>query len=314
MISEEAIKSPDGLHEIAKMICDMAEPLVGDDPQAIRESRDVENPLAAPPRGLHSIQDRMLAGPGGDLPVRIYTPQNFTSGAALVYYHGGGWVIGTLNGYDTVCQTLADESGYKVISVDYRLAPETRYPGAVDDAFFAYNWVLENCQELGVSADRVAVAGDSAGGNLSIATVLRAQEQKVRQPTYQLLYYPVTDARCDSPSMEEFADGYVLTKEAMDWFVGHYVEDPDHIREPQCSPVFIEDFSTMSPGMVITAGFDPLRDEGFDFAKACRDAGVEMPHYCFTDMIHGFISFAGGVQQGMQALQMGADALKAKLD
>ena len=313
MITDKAMTAPDGVHPTAKAIADMAEPLMGDDPAALRSSRPDENPLAPAKRELANISDKLLPGPGGNLPVRIYEPKEFTSQAALIYYHGGGFVLGNIDGHDTVCQTLAAESGYLVISVEYRLAPETKYPGAVEDSFFAYQWALDHAAELGLAPDRIAVGGDSAGGNLAITTVLKAQEAKIQQPSYQLLYYPVTDAACDTGSYTEFAEGYFLTKEAMEWFFDHYLSDPEHAKEPLCSPLRAPDLSSMPDGIVITAGFDPLRDEGFAYAERLQKHGIKIPHYCFSDMIHGFISFAGGVEAGMTALEMGAEGLRDQL-
>ena len=313
MITDKPITAPGGIHPTAKAIADIAEPLMGDDPAALRNSRPDENPLAPPARDLANISDKLLPGPGGSLPVRIYEPKEFTSRAALIYYHGGGFVLGNIDGHDTVCQNLAAESGYLVISVEYRLAPETKYPGAVDDAYFAYKWALDNAEQLGLSTDRIAVGGDSAGGNLAITTVLKAQEAKIQQPSYQLLYYPVTDAGCDTGSYTEFADGYFLTKETMEWFFDHYLADPEHVKEPFCSPLRATDLSNMPEGIVFTAGFDPLRDEGHAYAVALQEHGINIPHYCFSDMIHGFISFAGGVEAGMTALEMGAKGLRDHL-
>ena len=313
MITDQPITAPDGINPTAKAIADMAEPLMGDDPAALRNSRPDENPLAPPKADLANISDKLLPGPGGNLPVRIYEPKNFSSQAALIYYHGGGFVLGNIDGHDTVCQTLAAQSGYLVISVEYRLAPETKYPGAVDDAYFAYQWALENAETLGLATDRIAVGGDSAGGNLAITTVLKAQEAKIQQPSYQLLYYPVTDAGCDTDSYTEFADGYFLTKETMEWFFDHYLANPAQANEVLCSPLRATDLSQMPEGIVFTAGFDPLRDEGHAYAMELQKHGIKIPHYCFSDMIHGFISFAGGVEAGMTALQMGAEGLKNQL-
>jgi acetyl esterase len=266
-----------------------------------------------------SVTDRTIPGPAGDLPVRIYvpaTPAPVADGAGLpvlVWYHGGGWVIGDLETADSTVRALANGAGTVVVSVDYRLAPEHPFPAAADDAVAAVRWVADNAAELGVDPARLAVGGDSAGGNLA---AVMAQQLRDGGPAiaFQLLVYPVTDAHLASPSIDENAEGYFLTKEAMEWFSHHYLGDHDP-ADPLVSPFCAPDaaLSGLPPGLTITAEFDPLRDEGEAYAQRLRAAGVDMTATRYDGVIHGFFSMRDMVPDGGTAIDEAGAALRSAL-
>lgn len=270
--------------------------------RAMRES--LGNPFAPLSCEMQSIEDHWLTSRSGQLRVRCYRPKSVESGLlpALLYFHGGGHVLGTLDGYDTIAQQLARSGECVVFSVEYRLAPETKSAGIYQDGLDAYVWLLDSTDELGIDAGRIAIAGDSAGGNIAIAVMLQCKQQQLAQPCYQVQIYPGIDYRMGYPSTEEFAEGYFLTKADKQWFRSQFLESEERANDPLVSSL-LADLSGLPPALVITAGFDPLRDEGEAFAKRLSEHGVQVEHVCYTDMIHAFVSFAGGIPAGMTALE-----------
>lgn len=280
--------------------------------RAIREEKG--NPFAPPGCELASVTNIIGEIPSGDIHIRVYRPKTGLVGLqpCLVFFHGGGYVLSNVEQYDTVTQQLAFHSGCIVCSVDYTLAPERKLKAIHQDGFEAYKWISANANSLGIDAQRVAVGGDSAGGNLAIAVVLACKRQDVAMPAFQLLIYPSVDLTMSFPSIDEFAEGYFLTKAGMRWFRGHYLESPANVAD--CEFDFLaKDLVGLPPAYIMTAGFDPLRDEGSAFADRLRESGVQVEHECYTDMIHGFISFAGGIPAGMESLQSMGEKVKAAL-
>jgi acetyl esterase len=266
-----------------------------------------------------SVTDRNIPGPGGDLPVRIYvpaTPGPEADGAGLpvlVWYHGGGWVIGDLETADGTARALANGAGAVVVSVDYRLAPEHPFPAAVDDALAAARWVVDNAAELGVDPARLAVGGDSAGGNL--AAVVAQQLRDGGPPiAFQLLVYPVCDAKLVLPSIDENAEGYFLEKATMEWFRGHYLGDGDR-DDPRISPLAAADdaLAGLPPALIITAEYDPLRDEGEAYGERLRQAGVDTTVTRYDGVIHGFFSMRDMLPDGAAAVTEASTALRKAL-
>jgi len=254
--------------------------------------------LGMPARqGVH-VADRVISGPAGDLPIRTYRRMGGPAQApAIVYFHGGGWVVGDLDTHDGSCRLLADVSGCVVVAVDYRLAPEHRFPAAVEDAVAAYRWVQEHHRDLGVMTGRVGVMGDSAGGNLA-AVVAQLTRDDDLAPVAQCLVYPATDAHLSSDSHQLFADGFFLTRDDMIWFRNHYLPEIATWDSPQASPLLAQDLSGLAPAVVVTAGFDPLRDEGAAYAERLEAAGVPCEYRCYDDMVHGFFGM-GILPEGM---------------
>lgn len=237
------------------------------------------------------VTDISIPGPAGPMAARRYVPVDRGSATALVlYFHGGGFVIGDLDTHDSLCRLICRDGGVQVVSVDYRLAPEHKAPAAAEDAYAAYQWALEHAAGLG--APRIVVAGDSAGGNLAAVVSQWARDDELPPPALQLLLYPITDWVSETRSRTLFSDGYFLTKQDMDWFAGHYLDGADVPPEdPAVSPLLTEDLSGLPPALVITAGFDPLRDEGNRYAAALRDAGVLVDLREERSMIHAFANF-----------------------
>jgi acetyl esterase len=229
----------------------------------------------------------------GDRPGRLYVPTDATTpGALLVFFHGGGWVYGDLDSHDPPCRFLAERSGVRVLSVDYRLAPEHPFPAAYDDAVAAYRWVTENAASLGADTTRLGVGGDSAGGNLAAVTAIEAARAGLPL-AFQLLVYPTTDATQRTESRRLFGHDLYLTEEFMDRSLDQYVPDPAGRSDPRVSPVLADLPAGLAPAYVVTAGFDPLRDEGEAYARTLSEAGVEVELRRFPDQIHGFLNVVG---------------------
>ncbi|THE65538.1 alpha/beta hydrolase [Salinadaptatus halalkaliphilus] len=238
---------------------------------------------------LESVEDRTIDGPYGEIPIRIYDPG--TAGEdrpLLVYFHGGGWVIGSIETHDNTCRKLADETGYPVVSVDYGLAPEQPFPEGLLECYAALEWASETAPDLEADPDRIALAGDSAGGNLAAATALLARDRDGPTVAHQLLVYPGTGDVTQTDAYEENGEGYFLTAEDMAWFRGHYFEREIDQGNIYAMPRLADDLSDLPPATVITAGFDPLRDDGGAYAERLTDAGVPTSHHHYDDMIHGF--------------------------
>ncbi|MFV0532652.1 MAG: alpha/beta hydrolase [Cumulibacter sp.] len=242
-----------------------------------------------------NVENRTVPGPDGAIPVRIYTPTTDGPRSAIIYYHGGGWVIGDLETVDKPCRTLANRTGAVVVSVDYRLAPEHAAPAAFDDCYAATAWVADNAADLGIDPAKIVVSGDSAGGNLAAAVSLAARDRKGPQIAGQALIYPVTNYDWSSPSLEENGDGYLLTRSSMQWFWAHYLGAADPTNNPYVVPARAESFADLPPAYVGTCEFDPLRDEGEAYAGALRDAGVEVTAKRYDGMIHGVFWLQGAV-------------------
>lgn len=260
------------------------------------------------PRARHlHVFDRSIPGPESNLAVRVYRPFGLgASPPAIVFYHGGGWVVGDLETHDGTCRALALSSGCVVVSVDYRLAPEHPFPAAPRDCLEAYRWVVSNADELSINARSVAVCGDSAGGNLAAVVAREARDAGVPPPVAQGLIYPGTDFRMQTPSIELFAEGFFLTRDSMHWFRDHYLPAEASIEDPLASPLLADDVSGVAPAWVWTAGFDPLRDEGRAYADKLADAGVTTHHRCYDDLVHGFAGM-GVLPRGIEIIEeMGA--------
>ena len=246
--------------------------------------------LPRPEVKIAKVEDRRIPGPAGEIPVRIYRPDARGLLPALVYFHGGGWVIGSIETHDGSCRELANRVGCTVVSVDYRLAPEHRHPAAAEDCFAATKWVAENAASLGVDPKRIAIGGDSAGGNLAAAVALMARDRRGPALRFQLLIYPVTDADFTRASYRENAEGYLLTTKAMEWFWDHYLPEAAQRREPYASPLRAKELAGLPPAFVITAEYDPLRDEGEAYARRLQQAGVATKLTRYHGAIHGFFA------------------------
>lgn len=257
---------------------------------AVEARRVTKQRRAAMPQELvevASVTERDLDGPGGPLRIRIYRPAVVGVLPAVVFLHGGGWVICDLDSHDAICRRLANGTSSVVVSVDYRLAPEHRYPAALDDAYAAVQWVASHTSDLGVAAERIAVAGDSAGGNLAAAVCLRARDEAGPAIAAQLLIYPVLDHAFDTPSYAENADGYGVTRASMRWYWEQYLGDNDG-SDPYASPLRAASLAGLPPAVVITAHYDPLRDEGDRYAARLTADGVDVRHLPFPGVHHGF--------------------------
>lgn len=265
---------------------------------------------------IGAVEDRSIPGPGGDIPVRIYTPVDAAAGPlpVLVYFHGGGWVVGDLDSHDAVCRSLANASGCKIVSVDYRMAPEDPWPASPDDCYAAVEWVVAHAAELGVDTNRLAVGGDSAGGNLAAVVTLRARAANGPHIAFQLLIYPAVDATMSMPSNESNGEGYFLEKVGMEWFYGHYLTDASDAKNPDVSPLFADNFSGLPPAYVITAEYDPLRDEGRAYAEKLEAAGVAVEYINYPTMIHGFFGFQALVNASGEAIRVMGEALAKALN
>jgi acetyl esterase len=269
--------------------------------------------MPAPRQEVAQVADRKIDGPGGPIPVRIYTPAVPAPRGALVYYHGSGFVIFDLDSHDAECRALCNRAGATVVSVDYRLAPEHKFPAAVEDAWAALEWTAAHASELGVDAARIAVGGDSAGGNLAAVVAQLARERGAPQLRLQLLIYPVIDLRMGHPSMDENAEGFGLTKAQMAWFIAHYVRSEADKLDPRGSPLLARSLAGVAPALVITAGYDPLRDEGEAYAQRLIAAGVRTTLTRYPGMIHGALQMHGQIDGGRAMLEQAGDALRAAI-
>jgi len=268
--------------------------LLGQSPtQAREELRSAVRIVEGPRIELPEVYETTVAGAAGPLRARVYVPEEAhaqRAGPLTVYYHGGGWVRGDLDTHDQPCRLLAKASGTTVLSVDYRLAPEHPYPAAVEDALAAFHDAVERAGELGIDPGRVAVAGDSAGGYLAAVTSQQCATAGGAAPAFQLLIYPATDFAEEAPSRITFAQGFILTKEEMDWYEERFLSPSDDRRDPRVSPLWAGDLSGVAPALVVTAGFDPLRDEGEAYARRLSEAGVRCLLRRHSGYVHGFIN------------------------
>ena len=260
------------------------------------------------------VQDRAVpsldTGGGPDVPVRIYTPAGGGPFPALAWYHGGGWVVGNLETADPTARHLAVETGCVVVSVDYRLAPEAKFPAAADDCYAATKWIADNASEINVDLSRIAVGGDSAGGNLAAAVSLMARDRGGPSIVFQALIYPVTERDFSTASYRENADGYLLTLDAMKWYWDHYLKSDADASDPYAAPAAAKDLRGLPPALVITAEFDPLRDEGEAYARRLQGAGVPTACSRYDGMIHGFYGMSAVIDKGKQAISETAAALR----
>lgn len=303
--------TPVALDPQAKVILDfMAESgftFEGKTPEELREGMGL---TAMPsPIELASITDRTIPGPAGEIPVRIYRPSTDAGLPVVVFFHGGGWVVGDLESHDHCCRVIAAKADCVVVAIDYRLAPEAKFPAAIDDAWAATEWVATHGDELNVDASRLAVAGDSAGGNLAAVVANISRDHEHVEIIQQALIYPVTDGTCDRPSMTENAEGYLLSRNAMDWFHEHYTVTVEDLSDPRYSPIF-SDLAGAPAAVVVTAGFDPLRDQGNAYAAKLVEAGVDVDHVEYEGMFHGFFSMDAGLNVALEAQDQVAAALK----
>ncbi|HVP84699.1 MAG TPA: alpha/beta hydrolase [Rhizomicrobium sp.] len=256
-----------------------------------------------------------IPGPAGDIPARIYSPVAAGSDAqpTLVFFHGGGWVIGDLETHDGLCRMFANEGGLKVIAVDYRRAPENPFPAAIEDAFAAVSWIEANAAKLGVDPNSIAVGGDSAGGGLSASLAQMAKTEGAPHIGFQLLMFPVTHVGGDTPSLHDFAKGYFLETETLEWFYKCYAPNADDRNDPRASPLLAEDVSGLPDAYVMLAGYDPLHDEGLRYAEKLRGAGAAVTVADYPDLVHDFIYMQAVLPQAHAAVSAAAKAVAAAL-
>ncbi len=269
--------------------------------------------LAGIPEKVAASQDRSIPGPAGKIPVRIYSPLGAEDGPlpVLVFYQGGGMVIGDLDTHDQICRMLANRAGCKVVSVAYRLAPEYKFPAAVEDSYSVLQWVAGHTAEFNGDSSRLAVGGDSAGGNLSAVVAQLARDQGGPRLLFQLLIYPATAQLGQFPSYEENAQGYFLSKDSIVYFYNHTVGKDADPSDPRIAPLEAENLAGLPSALVITAEYDPLRDEGKAYADRLREAGVPVSFHNYEGMIHAFYQMPGLLPLAIQAIDESAQALKA---
>ena len=271
-----------------------------------------------PPPEVAEVKPLQAQGPRDAIALRLYRPlapgrQGSTALPVLVFFHGGGWVIGDLDSHDTFCRELANGAGIAVVAVDYRLGPEHPFPAAVDDCVAATRWVHAQAAALGLDPARMAVGGDSAGGNLAAVVALAVREDAQLKLAYQLLIYPATDQRRTAASHTQNGQGYLLTQDPMAYFHDHYITRPEHDTDWRASPLQHGNLAGLPPALVLTAGYDPLRDEGLQYAQALTEAGNRATHICFERQIHGFILMGRVIDEANVAVAICAAELRREL-
>ncbi len=264
----------------------------------------------APGPEVGKVEDRTIPGPAGEIPVRIYTPEGSGPFPGLAWFHGGGWVVGDLDTADSSARNLCALANCVVVSVDYRLAPETKFPGAADDCYAATQWLAANAGSLNVDGSRIATGGDSAGGNLSAAVSLMSRDKGGCELVFQLLVYPVTERNFDNVSYIQNGEGYSLTRDGMIWFWDHYLASDADAVNPYAAPMHASDLSGLPPALVITAEYDPLRDEGEAYARKLAEAGVSTTCTRYDGMIHGFFGMPAAVDRAKDAVNQAASCLR----
>ena len=282
-------------------------------PPLLRQAMATMPGSAGPVEPLPRVESRTLPGPAGEIPVRIYAASEARGLPGLVYFHGGGFVIGGLDTHDGTCRSLAKATGCIVVSVDYRLAPEHKFPAGPEDCYAATRWVAEKGAEIGVDPSRIAIGGDSAGGNLAVVVALMARDRGGPALRHQLLIYPVTNHDFSTASYEENKQGYLLSREMMRWFWNHYLSDAKQGEQPYASPLRVKSFAGLPPAHVITAEFDPLRDEGEALAARLAADGVPTTRTRYDGMIHGFFSMTAQVDAAKRAVAEAAAAVRKAL-
>jgi len=277
--------------------------------RALAEAADAKNVA------IGRIENGEMPGPAGPLPYRSYTPLDAASDPlpALVYFHGGGFVIGDLDTHDGLCRLLANASGCRIFSVAYRLAPEHKFPSGVEDAYAAARWVAAHARELGIDENRIAIGGDSAGATLSAVVCQLAKARGEPQLALQFLLYPATESGVDTPSRLALAEGYLLEKKSIEWFFEQYVESGTDPIDPRLSPLLAEDLSGLPPAHIHTAEYDPLVDEGKAYADKLASAGVAVEYTCHAGMIHHFFCLAGAIPYARTAIANAGAAMKRAL-
>lgn len=289
-------------------------PLAEQGPEEARRLSRMRVPmLAGEPEPLERVDDISIPGQVGSIPGRLYAPVRGQTLPALLYMHGGGWVVGDLDSHDSFCRALARRAGCLVLSIDYRLAPEHRFPAAVDDAWAGLEWLHENASSIGADPDRLAVVGDSSGGNLAAVVARRAHERGGPALAAQVLIYPVTNFDFDTPSYSAAATGYGLTRDSMRWYWEQYLADPHQGSSPDASPLRAGGLSGLAPALVITCELDPLASEGSAYAAALHSAGVRVEHIHEADMIHGYIRMAGAIGRARKSWDDCAHFLRREL-
>lgn len=265
------------------------------------------------PEAVATVVDRTVPGPAGPMPVRIYRPDGPSPLPVLLYFFGGGWVLGSIDTADGVCRRLANATGAAVVVVGYRLAPENPFPAAIDDCAAMLRWVVANAGEIGGDPTRIAVAGDSAGGNLAAAVTLLARAEELPL-VGQVLVYPNTDQLADDASMREADDPWLFNRHSVAWYRGHYLADDADAADPLASPLRSESLAGLPPALVITAEYDPLRDQAEAYAHRLAAEGVEVELRRFPGMVHGFWTMSGAVDAAAQAIDLAAQRLRRWFD
>ncbi len=257
------------------------------------------------------VEDRLIPGPGVEIPIRLYTPAGSGPFPILVWFHGGGWVVGDLEMADPTARHLTVGAGCVVVSVDYRLAPETKFPGAADDCYAGTAWAAQNAGRLNGHPNRIAVGGDSAGGNLAAAVALMARDRGGPPLVFQLLVYPVIARDFETESYRRNAQGYSLTRDGMRWYWDHYLRNPADASNPYAAPLVAQDLKGLPAALVITAEYDPLCDEGEAYARRLQAAGIPMNYSRYDGMMHGFFGMPAVLDKGRQAIAEASAALRA---
>lgn len=282
-------------------------------PEQAREAYMLRVSKLATKEEIFRSHDRRIPGPGRDLTIRVYEPREAKPGERfpiLVWFHGGGFVIGNLDTHDHACRALATQGDFMVVAVDYRLAPESKFPSAVDDCMAVLRWLTLHALEIGGDPTRMAVGGDSAGGNLAAVCAILARNDGYPKIAFQLLIYPCTAPEPETPSHRKFAEGYILTRNTITWFYKQYVRSAKEFEDFRFAPLMAEDLSALPPALVLVAGYDPLRDEGVDYAKRLIDAGNRVTLVNYEGMVHGFLLMGGAIDAAKRALMQSAATLR----
>lgn len=303
----------------AKLVVDMIRmagrpPFEALSPAEAREAYANSRKLLQPARqDVAESRDLAIPGPHGDIPLRLYRPAGTDAAdvlPALVYYHGGGWLLGGLDSHDVVCRRFANAANCRVVSVDYRMAPEHKFPAAVDDSAAATRYVFDNAASLGIDPSKVAVGGDSAGGNLAAVIALMARDGTLPPVAFQLLIYPATDMLMTSVSSQSVTEGVPLTSTTMRWFIDHYLDQGADGRDWRASPLRAADLAGTAQALVLTCAYDPLCDEGIAYARRLEREGVRVVHLHFSDQVHGFMSMGRMIRAADLAIDMMAASLR----